>query len=1015
MPTPAERIVAQALYLQELQVSAKAIYTAKKDINPFPLPIDPQGRVILETRLNDEAWTRIYKKIKNPEADVAISPEMLSAFKKDFAIQLGHPITPTTSVSFDLQGKQTEDLHQRLSSGLKTHLSFKDKDDKTPEAILKAYTGLAKGRIISLQQETHFHAHLIGRMVNKAAANENPEVRTAREKIFGNTDEQFQKGVDKALLSLNDEVLKLQAKALEKAYATANKKQPFDEQVFALALNEKLDEARKELLPLIAKKVREEVIKSTGIKFTQDITSHLSKHLAEATSGSANDFMHIDKGTGFISFIGANEHTSHHQEFGNSFVADRIMYSHHLNEDEEVVPLSDRQQVRIPSIAVKKVHSMTKELFAQEEGELLVSKADGVVQNRLELLDKHKHLSKDEKIQIIAEYQRINNILLNSHGHIPTTGKIVKKAINQAILADTTDKIQYLQDKYKLGGQDRVDVGQRGGLPKAFVYNLYTTLNVGITGAIDERSNKQTQSAEHILEAAHNYNRANPDKPLCLVQNMAVNGWGHKLSLNEKNPAVVNEAALMVQMASLHTIYDSIENHEDKAKVEKLFNHYKDFLETKKSSFYEHLVSLEPLDKKAKKEPSPLDDLNALKNMPIKTSENTLAIGGLEAHRSAFTTNTKKALASLFKEDAFGQQENGYTYQALSVFAEQASMGGCKSANERAQAVNGRVAILDFVSLDKATREKLLDDYLSPEQAARLKLEADALETHISNGNTAGITQHLDNLYESLNLEGFQAVVSFIDQGGHAKLGTKGGVPNTNNSETVQTHVENASKWQCHKGLTKNVLKEFAVHEEVSFKKEFSNAAKKMGLAAMGSAIAGAGALGIAGIVLAAGVSFAFPPVGIAIAVAAAVTAAAASLFALGNFAVKTWKNHKAEVKFEKALKENASLIETGAEQKRIEAEALKEKEHAQPVIEQRKRADSQPEPLRPFRNQPQAEPRARSLSLVSSNSEKDVTNPLRETMGDLRSHVKDPEKTVELSTSVENEDNPGLSATVRD
>ena len=83
---------------------------------------------------------------------------------------------------------------------------------------------MAKGRIISLQQETHFHAHLIGRMVNKATANENPEVRTAREKIFGNTDEQFQKGVDKALLSLNDEVLKLQAKALEKSLCHCKQK-----------------------------------------------------------------------------------------------------------------------------------------------------------------------------------------------------------------------------------------------------------------------------------------------------------------------------------------------------------------------------------------------------------------------------------------------------------------------------------------------------------------------------------------------------------------------------------------------------------------------------------------------------------------------------------------------------------------------------------------------------------------------------------------------------------------------
>lgn len=33
--------------------------------------------------------------------------------------------------------------------------------------------------------------------------------------------------------------------------------------------------------------------------------------------------------------------------------------------------------------------------------------------------------------------------------------------------------------------------------------------------------------------------------------------------------------------------------------------------------------------------------------------------------------------------------------QSLSLFVEEASIAGCKSGNERAQAINGRVAILD--------------------------------------------------------------------------------------------------------------------------------------------------------------------------------------------------------------------------------------------------------------------------------------------------------------------------------
>ena len=876
---------------------------------------------------------------------------------------------------------------QQLSNPKKDTPEKLVEHEKTAKSILEAYQGLAKGKIISLQQETHFHAHLIGRMVNKAASHEDSAIRAEREKVFGNTDVQFQKGVEKALLSLNDEVLKLQARALEKAYKDTpkNKDGVVNQQAFAIALNEQLDKARKDLLPMIAKKVSEEVIKSTGIKFTPDIIQHLSKHLAEATSGSSNDFVHIDKGTGFISFIGANEKTSHHQEFGGSFLADRMMYSHHLSANEEVAALSQRQQVRVPSIAVKKLQSMTKELFAQEKDNLIVAKADDLVRAQIRKLDKHHELSEDEQEQILAEYQKINMILLNTHGHEPYTDKRVKAAINQAIINDTKDKISYLQDKYKLGGETRQSEGPQAGLPQAFVYNLYTTLNQGISGAIDERSNKQTQSAEHILEAAHKYNRenrateVNPGKPLCLVQNIAVNGWGYELSLNKKNPAVVNEAALMVQMASLHTIYDSIQKPEDKVAVEALFKNYDDFLKTDKSSFYDYLKTTRP---------EALPALEKLKkDIVISPPVDSTQIAGVEAHRAAFTDNSKKALASLFKEGAFGHHDNGFTYQALSVFTEKSSIGGCKSANERAQAVNGRVSILDFVSLDKTTRDGLLNDFLSTDEAQRLREAADNLENNIILGNTAGINNHLNDLYESLNLEGFQAVISFIDQGGHAKLGTKAGViPNTNNSETVQTHVDNASKWQCHKGLTKNVLKEFGVHEEVSLGKEFGKTAKKMGLAAVGSAIAGGSALGIAGIALAAGASFAFPPVGIAIAIAAAAVTVAASLVALGSFIHKAWKSHKAHAPFEKAQESNDKLVHEG--QAQIE-QAKREMEHPEPLVDFAPREVQELDP----RDDKVVVQDWRKRSSVSVEERVEVSNPLsKEALKEARGQTPSPD-----------------------
>ena len=43
--------------------------------------------------------------------------------------------------------------------------------------------------------------------------------------------------------------------------------------------------------------------------------------------------------------------------------------------------------------------------------------------------------------------------------------------------------------------------------------------------------------------------------------------------------------------------------------------------------------------------------------------------------------------------------DNAKTIQALSVFVEQAAISGCKSGNERAEAINKWVAVLDALEL----------------------------------------------------------------------------------------------------------------------------------------------------------------------------------------------------------------------------------------------------------------------------------------------------------------------------
>lgn len=779
---PTELAQVQALYLQLYHEAAKAKFAAAMaeddDTAAKAYPIDPQGRVLVDVKLTDADWQEFYE-----AHNLSDKYDSVEAFKEAVIANVSHNRDKGATVSLDLQPKKEEPLHplQRAAlAGLKAD---------TKEGIIDAYKGISKGKIISLQQETHFHAHLIKSMIKKAFA---------AEEMLG-SHEPFEQATQRALHKLNGEVNKLFCEALEKAYKDGN----IDEN----KLNAALDKARKKLLPKIAKTIREEMVKQPEIKFSKKITDHLSKHLAESTAATDNDYIHLDKTTGMISFIGGSEHTSHLRAKGGDKVADRSMYSHLMQEDGTVKALQQRQQIRVPSIAIK-------------------------------------------------------------------------RGTDTEIIEDAANKLAHLQSKHKLAGTERGEKVRSN----AFVYNLYTSLNdKGIIGRIDERSNKQSKSARHILQAAHLYNRNNLDKPLCFVQNVPVNGFGHALSINAGNPIEVNEAALMTQLASLHTVYDTL-TEDAQAKCNEVFNAYKAFLSDESNPAYFYGTEHGSLALKA------ITEIAAI-GAKVTESEETSSVAVLDEHQTKFVNNARKALAKFVTEEAYGNLDNGFTYQALSVFSEEASIGGCKSANERAQAVNGRVAILDFVSLNKATRDLVLENY-SPAHAEKLRKLADDLETHIQNRDMQGITNSMNQLYESLNLESYQAMISLIDQGGHAKLQSKSGLlPNTNKCETITNHASKASKWQCHKGLTDHVLREFC-GKEPWLKKAVVDTLK----ATVAGVATGAAAFGIVAGAIALGASIFFPPIGIAIAAGAALFGGVALLKGAFTGIKNAWNNRQSAV-----------------------------------------------------------------------------------------------------------------------
>jgi len=800
---------AQAKYLQRVAAVAKKKYEAKKArLGMTDLPFDPQGRVLVEVSIEDIYRDRYQLKYGK---DKPIPQDKLAKYKLRREAVLGHPIQAVSTVSVDVR----EDYTTCLSSDLESYRSSleQSKKDKLPlvQDIVDAYKNIPKGRIISLQQETHFHAQLVGRMLQKAVkkVKDGPEI----------SDKQLQKALDSALLKLNKEVRRCHARALEIAYSEAAKKDPFDTHVFERILNKELDNARAIILPLIAKELRISLIKETKIIFDKKIVQHLTETLSSSTTATSNDYIHLDDGLGMISFVGASDHTAHHQMIGGDHTADRIIYSHHLANGVKVTPLSQRQHIRVPSLPVR-LNEITRELLIEDLTKPQETNTEPTPEQVFDRIrTKHAKLTGAEIMLITKEYLAMYKAIPETarNADPPLKSEQVNQLLSEILIEDTASKITALQRKYALGEHSPKRVGVRN----AFVYNLYTSLNKDTPlGWYDEDKNQQTQSAAYIFQAAHQYNRDNPDKPLCLVQNVPVNGFGEDLDAYRRNDLIVWEAILMTELTSLHTIYDVLDT-ENQSRAKKIFDAYQVFLldPRKPLSFYDYVSLNHP-----KQYPPSFDSteqdypdvLLLLRQIKIKSDKNiqpkpVTNLKG-EDYRQQFTTNAKIALAKLFNQDAYSKHQYGFTYQALSVFVEQSSIGGCKSANERTQSVNSRVCILELMSLDPDIRNRLLRTHLKDHpKIIEIQSLCDNLEQAIEKGNPDDLASNLDKLAEALSLEAYAAMLSLLDQGGHSKLG-KGSTLNfwnTNKTETIDIASSNASDWQAHKGLMTYVEQEF--------------------------------------------------------------------------------------------------------------------------------------------------------------------------------------------------------------
>ncbi|RUQ96343.1 hypothetical protein [Legionella septentrionalis] len=653
----------QAIFMQYLLEKAKAQIANKK---PEELAFDPQGRVLIDVPLQKFADFQPVVKSINDATGMRLRP-----VQKELEEALDRKITHPVTVSLDFSGDK--ELQKKFNARLQAAGI-----EKQPEG--------AKGSMIPLQQEFHFHLSLAARVYQDVIQ------KKSGEEAFEHLGNNISKAKEAALLRVNELVLQAYARALEKGTK--------DGVVDLGKVNQELDKARKEIAPQAHQILMQEIIKNTGVVLNKEDFAG-AKHLAEKTAATANDVLHVDARLGIVTWIGASEGTAH--ERGAEKYADRQLITQKYSNGQ-VKASNERIQIRTPSLDIKKRNVDDK--GQKESYQDFVERAEKDIQTKLGTLAKKYH------------FENLS------------------------------------------GGGDN-------DKPKAFVYNLYTSLNDTLG---DVRGNLQSQGAEIILKGAHHYNLEQLQKEpsvFCFVQNIPVNGFGSSLGYGSGN-ALQEEATLMAEMAMLHTLY---KNEESIRKVMALYEQYL------------HSEPRKPYFSQSEEGKQAIIAIQAIKEQWKQPTQ---------------TADAQECLKRMMANDLHFEHDYSKTMQALSVFLEAASIGGCKSGNERAQAINGRVAMLD------AKFDELSAPIKAIAQANSSEIKQKANEFKSS----------LDSIYNREGLQGAMSVVSLIDQGGPAKVEAKSNLSGvfkefqSRNSaeESADTmtnlHQSKASKMQAHKGLT---------------------------------------------------------------------------------------------------------------------------------------------------------------------------------------------------------------------
>lgn len=746
---------ANAIYQDYLyqKVLDKVVTARKRDtrepILQDNLLFDPQGRLVYELRLDEAEQEEVLKKIEaalgKPVVDVIRDRGQVKAGLNE--VLGGRTPTKTTLCSIDLSSAP----EQAPAKGADVYKALQEQY-RLKYGPLNKIPSEQRGSIVASFEETYAHMCLMAKTYEGLAITYEKDGH--KQPIHADVWQQIQRD---AAQKLQIEVANVYNKALEKA--TDKKTKVVDVE----KLNKSLAKARTGLAATAKEALMEGVVghlKAEGLgrndvlRYVQGLCSKMDKHTATQRTATGYDYFHTSDYLQQGMLISGTQQTAHEKP---EFLKDsedqaayrRVAYTYR-DEHGELNPTS-AMSARVPSPAL---------VF-------------------------HKIPTVDDKGE-------------------PTLRSMTDKEIKD----DLVQKYGFLHDQMR---------DMRGGKDGPVVEHLFTSFHTALFEFAGDRNNKQRASALYMMQAMHEFNAqhslsalqaqvqalkdrvpvpqeeeaawdkeyARLEKAIAsaeqnrynflYVQNIGTNrhtqDLGYRVDksfLNVTASVEMDDITLSTEMAMLHTLQEnsaflSPEIRQDVVALnKKILDNYNHYLERKPREEY-FAASDEGLGTIAEIR----EFKDKLKNqLPTELDEKT----------EDLPTVASNALARMIATNQHWDSRYGQLAQALSMYIEQASTGGCKSGNERNQDVMLRYSLL-----------KSIDERVQHGGRAKLKPHEEAIYeqlTQYANGNSADpdkLRAAIAVGVSKCNLHGGAASISRDDQGGAAKVSSFSYVQNIKN------------------------------------------------------------------------------------------------------------------------------------------------------------------------------------------------------------------------------------------